>query len=139
MPDIFTVAERSARMSRIRGRGNASTEGRMVTMFRKARITGWRRHASLLGKPDFTFPREKVVVFVDGCFWHGCPKHFKAPVGNAEFWSVKIAANLKRDQAVNRQLRKQGWKVVRIWEHSLRARNSDATLRLIKNALARSE
>lgn len=110
----------------------------MVTLLRKARITGWRRHASLIGKPDFTFPREKVALFVDGCFWHGCPKHFKTPVGNAEFWGAKIAANLERDRAVNRVLRSNGWKVVRIWEHALKARNADTTIRRLKNILDRT-
>ena len=71
------------------------------------------------GKPDFTFRRERVVVFVDGCFWHGCPKHSNLPVNNRPFWRKKLAANSLRDRLVTRTLRRQGWRVLRIWEHDL--------------------
>lgn len=74
---------------------------------------------SLLWKPDFTFRRERVVVFVDGCFWHGCPKCYKRPGSNQEFWDNKIAANRKRDRLVSRELKLLGWHVVRVWQHQL--------------------
>jgi DNA mismatch endonuclease (patch repair protein) len=70
-------------------------------------------------KPDFVFRKLKLAVFVDGCFWHGCPRHFIKPRNNAAFWRAKIAANRTRDRFVNRTLRAQGWKVLRIWEHAL--------------------
>ena len=75
MPDVFTKAKRSQVMSRIRGRGNQETELALAKLLRAARINGWRRHAPIFGRPDFTFHKERVVIFVDGCFWHGCPKH----------------------------------------------------------------
>src|SRR3989442_3445808 len=75
MPDVFTKAKRSAVMSLIRGSGNRDTELRMMALFRAHGVTGWRRGALLTGRPDFVFRRERVAVFVDGCFWHGCPKH----------------------------------------------------------------
>src|SRR5687767_12926868 len=98
MPDVFTEAERSALMSRIRGRGNKDTELRIITLFRAHQITGWRRGITLFGKPDFVFRRERVVVFVDGCFWHGCPrpKHSPLPQTRAEWWATKLGRNKDR-------------------------------------------
>lgn len=108
-------------MSLIRSRGNKATELRLIEIFREFGITGWRRNQPLFGKPDFAFRRERVVVFVDGCFWHGCPKCYKRPLSNQEFWDTKIAANRKRDLFVSRELRHEGWKVVRVWQHQLGA------------------
>ena len=119
MSDVLTPAQRSANMARIRGLGNASTELRLIAVFRLHGITGWRRGFPLIGKPDFVFPRLKLAVFVDGCFWHGCPLHATQPKQNAEFWQAKIAKNRLRDQLVTRTLRRAGWRVVRFWEHEL--------------------
>jgi len=119
MPDVFTKAKRSQVMSRIRGRGNKETELALAKLLRVARITGWRRHAALLGRPDFTFRKERLVIFVDGCFWHCCPKHSNIPANNREFWERKLAANKIRDRVVTRILRQRGWRVLRIWEHDL--------------------
>ena len=77
-------------MSLIRSRGNKATELRLIEIFRERVITGWRRNQPLLGKPDFTFRRERVVVFVDGCFWHGCPKCYKRPASNRKFGMPKL-------------------------------------------------
>jgi DNA mismatch endonuclease (patch repair protein) len=63
------------------------------------------------------FPRAKVAVFVDGCFWHGCPDHYRAPVRNHEYWAAKIEKNQHRDQVVDATLHNAGWAVVRVWEH----------------------
>ena len=119
MSDIFTKAKRSEVMSRIRGRGNKATELALAKLFRRNKITGWRRHQKIFGKPDFAFPKLRLAVFVDGCFWHGCPKHATKPKNNRVFWNQKLSANKKRDVLVNRQLRKLGWRVIRIWECSL--------------------
>jgi DNA mismatch endonuclease (patch repair protein) len=106
-------------MSRIRGRGNKDIELVLAKLFRIHKITGWRRHQKVFGKPDFIFAGLRFALFVDGCFWHGCPKHCKMPAGNRVFWKGKFAANKARDRRVNRELRKLGWKVLRIWEHDL--------------------
>ncbi len=119
MADIFTKEKRSEVMSLIRGSGNKDTELRLISTFKRHGITGWRRRWPLAGKPDFVFPKLKLAVFVDGCFWHGCPLHATNPKSNAEFWATKIAKNQTRDHFVNRTLRSQGWRVVRIWEHEL--------------------
>jgi len=119
MPDVFTKAKRSEVMSRIRGRGNKGTEVLLAGLLRKNGITGWRRHLSIFGKPDFAFPRQRVAIFVDGCFWHGCPKHSSMPVNNRLFWEAKLSANKRRDRLVTKTLRQLGWSVLRIWEHEL--------------------
>jgi DNA mismatch endonuclease (patch repair protein) len=119
MPDVFTKRKRSEVMSRIRGRGNKATEVALAKLLRKHRITGWRRNQSVLGKPDFVFRRQQVAVFVDGCFWHACPKHSNMPANNRAFWKKKLTANKARGRFVNRALRRLGWHVVRIWEHEL--------------------
>jgi DNA mismatch endonuclease (patch repair protein) len=124
MPDVFTKAKRSDVISRIHGRGNKATELALAKVFRQNRITGWRRHQAHFGKPDFAFARFRVAVFVDGCFWHGCPKHSTMPRGNRAFWAQKLAANKARDRLVTRTLRSAGWRVVRIWEHDLTKRAS---------------
>lgn len=109
-------------MSRIKGKGNKDTELAMIQILRKNHILGWRRNQAVLGKPDFIFPAQKVALFIDGCFWHGCsrPKHSNMPKNNQEFWAKKLKANKVRDKFVNRELRKAGWKVLRIWEHELK-------------------
>jgi hypothetical protein len=74
----------------------------------------------IFGRPDFYFPKQKLAVFVDGCFWHGCPKCFQMPSTNEEFWATKIQGNQKRDKRVNRKLKSLGISVVRIAEHELK-------------------
>jgi DNA mismatch endonuclease (patch repair protein) len=121
MTDVFTRVQRSKVMASVRSRGNRTTEGKLATLFRSNGIKGWRRHASLPGKPDFVFRRERVVIFVDGCFWHGCSLHGEIPRANNEYWIRKLARNKIRDREANRLLRAAGWRVLRIWGHSLNA------------------
>jgi DNA mismatch endonuclease (patch repair protein) len=124
MGDVFSKEKRSEVMSRIRGQGNLSTEVRMISLFREFGINGWRRHQQLPGRPDFVFHREKVVVFVDGCFWHGCPQCYREPLGNRQYWIRKLQRNRHRDSIVTKALTQQGWQVVRIWECELRKTRS---------------
>ena len=119
MADVFTPAKRSEVMSRIRSRGNRQTELRLIAIFRQYGITGWRRNQPVFGQPDFVFPKVRVAVFVDGCFWHGCPRHYNIPVNNSDFWRKKYDTNKQRDRLVTLTLKQQGWRVIRIWEHSL--------------------
>lgn len=108
-------------MSAIRGRGNQTTELTMVAILRAGSIRGWRRHLPLPGTPDFAFRRQRVAVFVDGCFWHACPKCYKRPGSNVTFWDAKAERNRARDRAVAAALRARGWRVVRVWEHQLQS------------------
>lgn len=149
MPDVFTRAQRSAVMARIRSRGNRDTELALAGLLRAHKIIGWRRHrlvrvavegsslrvegrkprrrsqrstfsSQLTVRPDFVFPKQRVALFVDGCFWHACPRHATQPKSNRAFWRKKLAGNKARDQLVNRTLRRAGWRVLRIWEHALK-------------------
>lgn len=120
MPDVFTPSKRSEVMSKIKSRGNRDTELLFASLLRKNGISGWRRHLPITGRPDFTFKRDRVVVFIDGCFWHCCPRCGNMPRNNREFWREKLAINRRRDRKVSRVLSADGWQVVRIWEHELR-------------------
>jgi len=189
MADVFSKAKRSEVMSRIRSRGNKDTELALARLLRAHKINGWRRHVlvratvegrwlrvdsrqrtgnfhqpstmnnQLTVRPDFVFRKLRTVIFVDGCFWHGCPRHCKyakwltssapahhppSPIGRLRrtgraFWRRKLAANQKRDQLVNRSLRKAGWQVLRVWEHELTRQNETRLLRRIRQAAGRSE
>lgn len=109
-------------MARIRGKGNKETEVALAIFLRRNRIKGWRRHVPIVGKPDFLFRAQRVAVFVDGCFWHCCPKHSNTPANNRAFWAQKLQGNRRRDRLVTATLKASGWTVVRIWEHDLRSR-----------------
>lgn len=135
MPDNLTPEQRSYSMSRIRSRGNSSTELKLIALMRAAGISGWRRRSKLRGRPDFVFTRYRVVVFVDGCYWHGCRKCALGSKSNTEYWKPKISGNMKRDRANSRSLRSEGWAVVRIWEHELKTKPMKA-LANVMTALA---
>ena len=137
MADIFTKAKRSAVMARIRGSGNAATELRMIALLRAHGITGWRRKARVFGKPDFVFRVARVAVFVDGCFWHGCPRHGTQPATRAVFWAAKFSRNKARDSEVTRSLRRAGWTVLRVLECALAKKRWPGTARRVMRALGR--
>jgi DNA mismatch endonuclease (patch repair protein) len=119
MVDVFSKRKRSQVMSKIRSSGNASTELTFARELRLRHISGWRRHLLLPGKPDFTFKAQRVCVFLHGCFWHGCPKCYKAPSGNSKYWTRKLNVNQDRDKRVVKQLRNLDWKVLTVWECQL--------------------
>lgn len=106
-------------MAAIRSKGNKSTELKLASILRAAGITGWRRHQRLPGRPDFIFRRQRLAIFVDGCFWHGCRWHCRMPQDNRKYWQSKISRNAERDRNTNRLLHKADWRVLRIWGHSL--------------------
>jgi DNA mismatch endonuclease, patch repair protein len=135
MPDILSKQERSDRMSRIRSRGNKTTELALVRLFRAYRITGWRRHLPMVGTPDFVFPTQKVVLFVDGCFWHGCGRHSRHVIKSGAFWVEKIERNRRRDRRVTYSLEIRGWRVMRIWEHDLATKREARLVRRLQRAL----
>jgi DNA mismatch endonuclease (patch repair protein) len=135
MTDVFSAEKRSEVMSLIRSKGNKGTELALMLMFRASKISGWRRHPTLIGKPDFCFQKQKVAIFVDGCFWHGCPQHSNIPHNNRSFWQKKISSNKLRDRYVNKELRALGWSVIRLWEHDIK-RRPQACIKRVQIALA---
>lgn|SRR6266850_464001 len=116
-------ARRSENMRAIRSSQNRTTERRLVSLLLKQRNVGWKIHPKgLPGKPDFVIPSKHVAIFVDGCFWHGCPRCGHLPKSNRAYWRAKIARNKKRDRKSTRELRALGFRVVRIWECQLAKR-----------------
>ena len=110
---------RSEQMSRIRSR-----DTRPEMLLRRALWSAGLRYRvhgpGLPGRPDVVFPGRKVVVFVDGCFWHGCPLHYRTPPSPGPYWSAKLARNVGRDARDTAALETAGWRVVRVWEHEVR-------------------
>lgn len=115
--DTVDRRKRSWIMGQIKSQKNSSTELALLRVLKRERITGWRRNYNVFGRPDFAFPSKRVAVFVDGCFWHGHPTLCRIPSSNREYWKRKIDRNRVRDRKVNRELRRRGWRVLRIWEH----------------------
>jgi len=119
---IFTgvSVSRSATMRAIKGAQNKTTEMRLRAALASAGLHGWKiRPGNIIGNPDVVFPQERVAVFADGCFWHGCPCCGHIPATRSNFWAVKIGRNQQRDRRVSRLLRRKGYSVIRVWEHEL--------------------
>jgi DNA mismatch endonuclease (patch repair protein) len=123
-------------MSRVRNAGNRSTEGKVEAKLIDAGIDGWEKHPkSILGRPDFFFARYNLALFVDGCFWHGCPVcDRRMPAVRGDFWREKILTNKARDDRQRRKLRRQGYRVMRVWEHEL---GSDRWLKRLDSMVRR--
>ena len=130
MTDILSPTERSERMSRVRGQ---DTKPEIV--FRKAlwrEGLRYRLRYKLFGRPDIVFPGPRVAVFVDGCFWHGCPEHYRPPKTKTDWWEKKISGNKKRDLEVTQHLEDEGWKVLRFWTHDLKGDHLSACVQSTK-------
>lgn len=111
----------SKRMKAVKGRGNKTTELLYRLMLVRAGIKGWKMHPKgVVGKPDFFFPAERVAVFVDGCFWHGCARCGHVPKVNNSFWAAKLERNRQRDAEKVFKLQTEGIRSIRIWEHDIR-------------------
>lgn len=121
---------RSKIMASVHSEGNRTTEIVFGRLLWAAGLRGYRKHWPIAGKPDFAWPGRKIAVFVDGCFWHGCAKCRSLPTSNVEFWKNKIERNQKRDRRITRLLRRQGWKVARIWE--CRVKNPSSVRRVAR-------
>ena len=92
----------------------------MVNLLRKYHLRGWRSHYPLPGTPDFCWLKPRLALFVDGCFWHGCPRCYKTPKSNVAYWQNKVKTNRRRDRRVDAMLRRKGWAVIRTWECQLK-------------------
>jgi DNA mismatch endonuclease (patch repair protein) len=136
--DSLSKSERSLQMSRVRSKGNRSTEVRLRMELVRSGIKGWELHPrNVVGAPDFWFAAKGVAVFVDGCFWHGCKTCLRMPKGNRTYWEAKIARNIARDSEVTSALSRNGISVIRIWEHEVRPKmNLKKAVLRIERALA---
>ena len=130
MADIFTPEKRSWVMSRIRSK-DTKIEMKIAELLRENKMR-YRRHPKLFGSPDFIVEK-KILVFCDGDFWHGY-RYAKKKKPPKKFWRDKIERNMKRDRKVSRNLRADGWSVVRLWEHDIE-KNPRSCLRRIKTIL----
>lgn len=119
-------------MSKIRGK-DTGPELRLRKALWAAGLR-YRLKSALPGHPDMLFPGARVALFVDGCFWHGCPEHGVMPKGNREFWAKKISGNLERDFRATTRLEADGWSVMRVWEHDIDA-DVDAVVARVAAAL----
>ena len=135
MADVYDAKKRSEVMRRVRSSNNKSTELKLIELFKQHGIKGWRRHYPVKGHPDFVFQKEKVAVFVDGCFWHGHDCRNTRPVNNQDYWQKKRKQNIKHDQEVTALFKSRGWTVLRIWECELKKKNIENTVEKIKQAL----
>ncbi len=135
MADIFDHKKRSEIMSSVRSKDNKSTELKLIQVFDEYGIKGWRRHYNVKGHPDFVFLKERIAIFVDGCFWHGHDCRNTRPSDNAEYWATKLERNKKHDKEITDLFEKRGWSVIRIWECELKKKNQDVLLRKLTRLL----
>ena len=135
--DTVSKAVRSSIMSKIKSGNNKTTEWRLRAKLVRSGVKGWRVRPRMRHSPDFAFDSPKVVVFVDGCFWHLCPLCGRIPKSNREYWLPKLARNAERDALATRDLESAGWIVLRFWEHDLRD-DLDRCLSVIKAVIKRA-
>jgi len=134
LPYTKSFDRRSYNMARVRGDKSTRLERRLASSLWNEGVRYYRRRCIRhVGRPDFCFHRQKVAIFVDGCFWHWCPLHFKLPSSRVEYWKKKLADNRARDRKQARQLRKSGWTVIRIWNHDLKT--DIGTLRAVRRII----
>lgn len=123
MADIFSKTKRSQIMKLVKSSGNRSTEMQLISYFNDNHVTGWRRKYNVKGHPDFVFLKERIAIFVDGCFWHGHDCRNTRPSENYEYWAAKREKNIAHDREVTARFERRGWSVIRIWECELKKKN----------------
>lgn len=125
-------------MKGVRGAGNKTTELLFSRVLTDKGIDGWvTNYSSIKGRPDFFFLKERIAVFIDGCFWHGCHQCGHIPTKNNEFWKAKIARNKERDTKTTAILRRQGISVLRFWEHEVKGSVDVCVSSLLKRIAVR--
>ena len=132
MADVYSSDKRTEVMRAVKSRDTKSTELKLISIFKEMHVIGWRRTYPLPGKPDFVFPKKRVVVFVDGCFWHGHNCRNVTPSEHKEYWDAKRAYNKQRDKLVTETLQKKNWTVIRIWECELKKKNREQLIEKLK-------
>lgn len=129
--DKFSKNKRSEIMSKVKGK-----DSQIEIVLRKAlwkKGIRYRKNVKKnFGNPDLVLAKYKTVIFVDSCFWHGCPKHYGAPSTKIIFWKKKLEQNKKRDKGVNLHYKKTNWQIIRIWEHEIKRSLKTVVLKIIK-------
>jgi len=129
MTDVFTPEKRSWVMSRIRGT-NTKIDLKMKEMLSEARCS-YQMYPKMFGNPDFIIKRKRIAIFCDGDFWHGYKYHEKKKPSK-KFWRDKIEENMRRDGRVSRKLRREGWSVLRFWEHDIEKNQEKCMRRILR-------
>lgn len=129
--DNLTSEQRKRNMQNIRSK-DTFPERKIMQELKKRKIYFAKHATDIVGKPDIVFRRKKVVVFIDSDFWHGHPKRFIMPATNYEYWSSKIARNKEHDKRVTKELRSNGWKVIRLWEYDIKHSLNKCVEKIIK-------
>lgn len=140
MTDNLTPEDRRRTMQAVKSK-DTRLERRLFAMLAGMGLKGWNKHArEVQGKPDVVFPLQKVAIFVDGCFWHGCSTcNRPLPQTNQEYWEKKIGRNVRKAEATDKILRADGWSVIRIWGHELtKLKKLDGVRALIRHTLKES-
>jgi DNA mismatch endonuclease, patch repair protein len=139
MSDNLKPEDRRRTMQAVKSKGT-QLERRLFAMLAGMRLRGWKKNdASIIGKPDVAFLSQHIAVFIDGCFWHGCPRCRRTlPKTNREYWERKIQRNVALAKSYNRQLRRDGWTVIRIWQHEI-ADTAKVRAKILKNFPSQGE
>ncbi len=125
MTDVYLKEKRSEIMQKVRSKGNKSTEIALIKFFDENGIAGWKRNYPVKGHPDFIFLKDRIAIFVDGCFWHGHECRNIRPKDNSDYWDKKRARNIQHDKEITARFEERGWTVIRIWECEFKKKNRD--------------
>lgn len=131
MADNLTKEQREKNMRAIRS-SNTGMENKVCKILWNKGIRFRKNVKNLPGKPDIAIKKFKTVIFLDSCFWHKCPEHFKRPKSNLEYWDPKIAGNAARDNDVNNYYMQNKWNILRIWEHEIKNDFDNAVDKILK-------
>ena len=132
MTDNLTKEQRHKNMTNIRST-NTKIEKDVTKAVWNLGYRFRKNVKTLPGKPDIAIQKYKIVIFLDSCFWHKCPEHFKKPKSNLEYWEPKIKRNIERDSQINQYYKDHNWHILRIWEHEIKKTNFQNTIEKIKN------
>lgn len=132
MADNLTKEQRHKNMTNIRST-NTKIEKDVTKALWNLGYRFRKNVKTLPGKPDIAIQKYKIVIFLDSCFWHKCPEHFKKPKSNLEYWEPKIKRNIERDSQINQYYKDNNWHILRIWEHEIKKTNFQNTIEKIKN------
>lgn len=137
MDDTFTKEQRSKNMKSIRSAG--TTLENIITKELWRRGIRFRRNVrKLLGCPDIAIQKDRIVIFIDSCFWHSCPIHGRVPSSNTEYWEKKLMRNRERDIEVTEYYKQKRWNVYRIWEHEIKE-DLNGTIEKIVDFISKSK